>query len=152
VIHVPDERLVRLIAIGKKTAHRFPAQRKAVTGEVTHPKIVAGKVHKVYTEAPFGRDGNPDAQPLLEVMINEVELDVLGDMTEEDARREGFSSVAAFKVFWDRIWYHKALRFDTHLYHPVWIVSFHLEEVLPAGKKVIRRVENAMKKREGSEA
>jgi len=147
MIHVPDERLVRLIAIGKKTAHRFPAQRKAATGKVTHPKIVAGKVHKVYAEAPFGRDGNPDAKPLVVVMVDDVVLDVLGDITDAEARREGFASVAAFKVFWDRAWYHKALHFDTHRYHPVWVVSFSLREVLPAGKKLVRRIERELRDR-----
>ena len=146
MIHVPDERLVRLVAIGKKTAHRFPAQRK-VTGEVTHPKIVAGKVHKVYAEAPFGRDGNPDAEPLVTVMVEAVELDVLGDITDAEARREGFASVSAFRVFWDRIWYHKSLHFDTHRYHPVWVVNFSLREVLPAGQKLVRRIERELKER-----
>ncbi len=150
MIHVPDERLVRLIAIGKKTAHRFPATRK-VTGGLTHPKIVAGKTHLVYTQAPFGRDGNPDAEALLEVDIEAVDPDVLGDITESDAVREGFSSVAAFKVFWDRVWYHKALRFDTHRFHPVWVVAFQLKTVLPAGKKLIGRVEQAMAKAEAGE-
>lgn len=144
MIHVADERLVRLIAIGKKTAHRFPANRKITTGKVTHPKIVPGKVHLVYTEAPFGRDGNPDAKPLLEVMIEDVQLDVLGDMTDDESRLEGFSSVEAFKVYWDRVWYHKAIRFDQHRYHPVWVVSFRLQKILLSGKKLITRLEGAM--------
>ena len=144
MIHVADERLVRLIALGKKTAHRFPANRKINTGKVTHPKIVAGKVHLVYTEAPFGRDGNPDAKPLVEVMIESVDLDVLGDMTDDQARLEGFASVEAFKVYWDRVWYHKAIRFDQHRYHPVWVVSFRLQKILPDGKRRITKLERAM--------
>ena len=141
MIHVADERLVRLIVIGKKTVHRFPANRKIATGKVTHPKIVAGKVHLVYTEAPFGRDGNPDAKPLVEVMIEAVELDVLGDMTDDQAQLEGFASVDAFKVYWDRVWYHKAIRFDRHRYHPVWVVLFRLHKVLSDGRKLIAKLE-----------
>lgn len=141
MIHVADERLVRLIAIGKKTKHRFPANRKVDTGKVTHPKIVAGKIHKVYTEAPFGRDGNPKSKPLLDIMIEGVELDVLGDMSEEDAVAEGFASVEAFATHWDRIYYHKTLYFDRNRYHPVWIVTFRLDKILPEGKKLIEKLE-----------
>jgi hypothetical protein len=143
VIHVADERLIRLIALGKKTTHRFPANRKVNTGRVTHPKIVAGKVHRVYTEAPFGRDGNPDAEPLVEVMINSVEPDTLGAITEEEARLEGFASVEAFATYWDRAYYHKALLFHRHQFHPVWIVSFTYKRTLPAGEKLIAKLGRA---------
>ena len=143
MIHVADERLIRLIALGKKTTHRFPANRKVNTGRVTHPKIVAGKVHRVYTEAPFGRDGNPDAEPLVEVMINSVEPDTLGAITEEEARLEGFASVEAFATYWDRAYYHKALLFHRHQFHPVWIVSFTYKRTLPAGEKLIAKLGRA---------
>ena len=146
MIHVADERLVRLIALGKKTTHRFPANRKVNTGQVTHPKIVAGKVHRVYTEAPFGRDGNPDAEPLVEVMIDSVEPDTLGSITDEDARLEGFASVEAFATYWDRAYYHKALLFHRHQFHPVWIVSFTYRKTLPAGEKLIKSLERASRK------
>jgi hypothetical protein len=143
MIHVADERLVRLIVLGKKTTHRFPANRKVNTGQVTHPKIVAGKVHRVYTEAPFGRDGNPDAKPLVEVMVDSVESDTLGSITDEEARLEGFASVEAYATYWDRAYYHKALLFHRHQYHPVWIVSFTYRKTLPAGKELITRLEQA---------
>lgn len=143
MIHVADERLVRLIALGKKTTHRFPANRKVDTGQVTHPKIVAGKVHRVYTEAPFGRDGNPDAEPLVEVMIDSVEPDTLGSITDEEAKLEGFASVEAFATYWDRAYYHKALLFYRNRFHPVWIVSFTYRKTLPAGEKLIKRLERA---------
>ena len=141
MIHVADERLIRLIALGKKTTHRFPANRKVDTGQVTHPKIVAGKVHMIYTEAPFGRDGNPDAEPLLEVMIDSVEPDILGEITDEEAKLEGFASVDAFATYWDRAYYHKSLLFHRHRYHPVWVVSFTYRKTLPAGKKLIAKLE-----------
>ena len=141
MIHVADERLVRLIAIGKKTTHRFPANRKVETGEVSHPKIVAGKAHKVYTEAPFGRDGNPDSKPLLEVMIDDVYADILGDITAEQAVIEGFASVDAFKTYWDRAYYHKALLFERNRFHPVWVVVFSLRQILRDGELLIKRLE-----------
>lgn len=141
MIHVADERLVRLIAIGKKTAHRFPANRKIETGELTWPKMAVGKVHKVYTTAPFGNGGDPNAPPLLEVIIEDFEPDVLGAITEEEARREGFASVDAFIIYWDRIYGHRPIYFEKSRFHPVWIVTFKFKKLLPAGRRMMKRLE-----------
>jgi hypothetical protein len=145
VLHVADERLVRLIAIGKKRRHTFPASYRVDTREVTHPKITEGKVHKVYTRAPFGSRGDPDAQPLLEVMVTEVRLDVLADLTDEDARGEGFASLDAFAVWWNRVYYNKSKTFRSDPHCPVWVIEFDLQSVLPAGQQVIDRLEAANK-------
>jgi hypothetical protein len=145
VIHVADERLVRLIALGKKTTHRFPANYKARTLEVTHPKISEGNIHKVYTRAPFGKDGDPDAEPLLEVMVDSVELEPLGDMTNEDARNEGFASLETFITYWNKVWFNKALKYQNNMYHPVWIIAFEHRKTLPAGDRLIKRIESKLK-------
>ena len=141
MIHIADERLVRLVALGKKTTHRFPANYREYTGQVTHPKISPGKSHKVYTEAPFGVFGNSKAEPLLEVLVTSVELDILGDITDAEVRQEGFASRDAYVVWWDRTWFRKGLKFENHLHHPVWVVSFKLERTLPAGDRLIQRLE-----------
>lgn len=146
MIHVSDERLVRLIAIGKKTTHRFPANRKVNTGQITHPKISAGKVHKVYTQAPFGDGGNPDASPLLEVMIDSVDPEVLGSLTLEDARSDGYASIEAFVAAWDNTYRHKPIYFHLNQFRPIWIVSFTFRNLLPAGEKLIKKLERQAKK------
>jgi hypothetical protein len=150
MIHVPDPRLVRLIALGKKTTHRFPAHYKPRSNQVTNPKIRSGFVHRVYLEPPFGRDGNPDAQPVLLIDVESVTLDVLCDTTEEDARSEGFATLEAFVRYWDQKWEKKALRYSSSLYNPVWVVKFKLKEVLPAGKKIIAKIEKQKKSQESS--
>jgi len=146
VIHVADPKMVRLIALGKKTTHRFPASYKRNSYLVTHPKISEDTIHKVYTEAPFGKDGNPKAKPMLSVYIEELELMPLGDMLEEDAEDEGFASFNAFVKYWDKVWFTKGLKFDNHPHHPVWVVHFDLEKILPAGKKLIADLEKKLKK------
>jgi hypothetical protein len=145
VIHIADERLVRLVALGKKTTHRFPANYRQFSGKVTHPKISAGNVHKVYTVAPFGVFGDPGAPALLEVMVTSVELDILGDITDDEARQEGFSSLDAYIVWWDRTWFRKGLKFDNHLHNPIWVVSFKLKGTLPAGDRLIERLEKGLR-------
>jgi hypothetical protein len=145
VLHVADERLVRLIAIGKKRRHTFPASYRADTRRVTHPKISVGKVHKVYTRAPFGSRGDPDAEPLLEVVPTDIRLDVLADLTDEDARGEGFSNLDAYAAWWNKVYYNKAKTFRSDPHCPVWIIEFQLESVLPAGQKVIDRLESSIK-------
>jgi hypothetical protein len=140
MLHVSDDRLIRLIILGKKTAHRFPATYRR-TGEITIPKIAPGRVHKVYKRAPFGSDGNPKERPLAEVMIEEVTSDVLGDVTLEEARLEGFCSIEAFQIWWNRRWYHKGLNTKNHKIYPVWVIRFSLVKVLPAGKRLMRRLD-----------
>lgn len=145
MIHIADERLVRLVALGKKTAHRFPANYRQFSGQVAHPKISPGKVHKVYTEAPFGRFGNPNASPLLEVLVTSVELDILGDITEAEVRQEGFSSRDAYIVWWDRTWFRKGLKFENHLHNPIWVVSFEFKRTLEAGDRLLKRLEKGLR-------
>lgn len=145
MIHVADPRLVRLIALKKKTTHRFPARYKKDSDEVTHPKITAGKLHRVYTRAPFGRDGDPNAQPLVEVLVSSVELEPLGDMNDTEAVREGFASLDVFIAYWNRVWFNRALKFENNQYHPVWVISFELKKILPAGEKLINRIESKMR-------
>lgn len=149
MIHVADPKMVRLIALGKKVTHRFPANYRKDSPDVTHPKIVEGSIHKVYTEAPFGKDGNPKAQPMLSVYIEDIELMPLGDMIEEDARNEGFATLNAFVSYWDKVWFTKGLKFDNHLHHPVWVVYLDLEEIFPAGKKLIAQIEKRLNIRRG---
>jgi hypothetical protein len=140
--------MVRLIALGKKITHRFPARYKNnYDGGVTHPKISEGKIHKVYTKAPFGSKGLKKSKPLLEVYVNDIELITLGDMIDEDARNEGFASLNAFVKYWDRVWFTKGLKFDNHHFHPVWVIYFELDEILPAGKKLIEKIEQEIKNR-----
>ena len=144
MIHVADERFIRLIALGKKRTHRFPANRK-MNGELTNPKMALGRIHKVYTQAPFGKDGNPKAKPLLEVRIDDFFPDVLSSITEEEARIEGFASVKAFGDFWDSTYDHKGIKFNRDRFKPIWVVSFTLVKVLPAGKKLIKKLEEEAK-------
>ena len=143
MLHVADPRLVRLIALGKKTTHRFPGHYKPGTNTVTNPKIGPGIVHKVYMKAPFGSDGDPDAEPVLLVTVESVDLDVLCDTTTEDARAEGFASLEAFVEYWNKKWAPKAIAYRAHMYHPVWVVQFTLKEILPAGKKIIDKLEKS---------
>jgi hypothetical protein len=141
VLHVADERLVRLIAIGKKGRHTFPANYRVDTREVCHPKITVGTVHKVYTRAPFGSKGDPEADPLLEVIPTNIRLDVLGDLDDGDARGEGFASIDAFAKWWNKVYYDKAKTFRSDPHCPVWVIEFDLKSVLPAGQRVIDRLE-----------
>lgn len=146
MIHVADARLVRLIALGKKTTHRFPANYKPGTQDVTNPKIRPGIVHRVYMKAPFGKDGDPDAKPLLLVDVKSVTLDVLCDTTDEDVREEGFASLETFIKYWNNKWARKSLRYHIHMYHPIWVVRFKLKEILPAGQKIIDILERKNQK------
>lgn len=147
MIHVSDPRLVRLIALGKKTTHRFPARYKLGTNTVTRSKIRPGIVHKVYMRAPFGRDGDPSVEPVLLVMVKSVDLDVLCDTTEEDVRTEGFASLEAFVAYWDNKWALKSLTYHAHMYQPIWVVKFKLKEILPTGKKIIDQLEKKSKRK-----
>ena len=147
MLHVADPRLVRLIALGKKTTHRFPAKYKAGANTVTNPKIKPGIVHRVYLKAPFGRDGDPEAKPLLLVTVQSVDLDVLCDTTEDDARAEGFASLATFVAYWDKKWAQKSVSYHSHMYNPVWVVQFELKEILPAGQKIIDQIEKKSKRK-----
>lgn len=145
MIHVADPRLVRLIALGKKTTHRFPAKYKPGTQDVTNPKIRPGIVHRVYLKAPFGRDGDPDAKPLLLVDVESVDLDVLCDTTEEDAMEEGFASLDSFIQYWNKKWAKKSIKYSMHMYHPIWVVRFKHKETLPDGQKIIDAIEKRRK-------
>jgi hypothetical protein len=142
VIHVADERLIRLIALGKKTDAPIPCESQGEyrASHAPQDRRRQGASSLYRSEKPFGRDGNPDAEPLVEVMINSVEPDTLGAITEEEARLEGFASVEAFATYWDRAYYHKALLFHRHQFHPVWIVSFTYKRTLPAGEKLIAKL------------
>jgi hypothetical protein len=140
VIHIHDKRLVPLLAKGLKTTHRFPASYR-MDRTIAHPKITPGTVHKVYVHAPFGSGGKQDAQPMAEVYIKDVRAGALGDTNDEDVRTDGFASLEAFVRWWDRIFYKKALRFDAHLHHPIWIVTFELKRMLPAGEQLVRKLE-----------
>lgn len=148
MIHVPDPRLIRLIALGKKTTHRFPARYKPVTNQVTHPKITTGVVHRVYLEPPFGRDGNPNAKPTMLIDVQSVDLDILCDISEADAHAEGFASLESFIKYWDKKWIKKALRYSSSMYNPIWVVKFKLREILPEGKKIIAKLEKQNKIKE----
>jgi hypothetical protein len=140
VIHIHDKRLVPLIARGTKTTHRFPASYR-MNGEIAHPKITAGTVHKVYVHAPFGSGRKSDAKPLAEVLVTNIQAGALGDTNDEDVRTDGFASLEAFVLWWNRVFYKKALRFDSHIHHPIWIVTFELQQMLPAGEKLVQALE-----------
>lgn len=141
MLHVPDERLIRLIALGKKRRHTFPANYRIDTRKVCHPKVSIGVMHKVYIRAPFGNHGDPDAEPLLAVLVTDIRLDVLADLDEEDARGEGFASLDAYAKWWNAVYANKAKTFRADPHSPVWIISFELRDVLPAGKTMIERLE-----------
>lgn len=144
MLHVADDRLIRLIILGKKTAHRFPANYRE-DGQITHPKITPRKKHKVYRNAPFGVDGDPNVKPLAEVMITKVHSDTLGDVTEEEVLEEGFASLDAFKIWWNRRWYHDGLNYRNHKIHPIWVIKFKFLRILPAGKELMKRLEERNK-------
>jgi hypothetical protein len=143
MIHVKDERLVRLIILGKKTTHRFPASYRP-NGDITNPKIVVGKKHKVYTRAPFGRDGDRSSEPLLEVIITDVHSDNLGDTNNDEAITEGFRSIEAFRIWWDKTWGYRNILFEKNLIYPVWVISFKFSKILPAGEKLMKRLEKKL--------
>jgi len=145
MIRVSDVRLIRLIALGKKTQHRFPANRKIDTGQLTIPKMAPGKIHKVYQRAPFGYGGNPDSPPLLEIFIESVEPDVLGSLTEADARAEGYATKEAFIAAWDYMYRDKPIHFHLNQFRPIWVASFTLHKRLPAGDRLIKKLEQKLK-------
>lgn len=150
MIVVTNERLVRLIIIGKKTRHTFPATYRD-NGEVCNPKIAAGKIHKVFTKAPFGKYGDPNSKPVASVYIEDVYLDVLVDLEDLDARREGFADMNAFIRYWNALYdpalgRKKPVIFGNNPHTPVWIASFRLKETLPAGQQLVDRLEARMKR------
>jgi hypothetical protein len=147
VIHIPDPRLARLVLIGKKTRHTFPAQYRKGTGELTSPKISVGKEHLVYSIAPFGNSGDPDAEPLGKVLIDAVAPEVIADITDADVRSEGFANLSAFKIYWNSVWRKKTLDFDKNRHHPVWVIRFRLLSVLPAGVALLERFDGKPKRR-----
>lgn len=136
MIHIRDRRLLPLIVDGAKTQHQFPASYRS-DGSITHPKMTSGQIHKIYIKAPFGSGGDPSAKPLAEVQVVELVPSVLGDMTNDDARSEGFASLEGYIKWFDRIYYKKAIRFGKDLMRPVWIVYFEFVRLLPAGQKVV---------------
>ena len=147
MLHVADERLIRLIVIGKKRRHTFPANYRIDTRRVCQPKISVGATHKVFTRAPFGRNGDPDAEPLLEVIPTNIRLDVLGDLDDGDAIGEGFASIDAFAKWWNRNYYDKSKTFRSDPHCPVWVIEFDLEKVLPAGQQMIDRLERKVSRK-----
>ena len=84
-----------------------------------------GSVHACYTRPPFAKGG---AEPFCRVLIKGVHTQILGSMTNWDARAEGYDNVGAFIDAWERIngkncW---APRLS------VWVVAFEL--VQPFGE------------------
>jgi hypothetical protein len=83
---------------------------------------------------------------MVDVYIENVYLDVLMDLANEDARPEGFADINAFIRYWNAL-YHpqhgrkKAVTYANAPHTPVWVAKFHLEEVLPAGKRLVDRLE-----------
>ena len=147
MIHISDPRLVRLVLIGKKTRHTFPAQYRKGSGELTQPKIIAGREHYVYDHAPFGSYGSPDTEPLGVVYIESVNPDVLSDLTDADVKLEGFASLSVFRTYWNDVWSKKGLDFDKNRLHPVWTIHFKLKTVLPAGVALLECFSATKKKK-----
>ncbi|MHC4298880.1 MAG: ASCH domain-containing protein [Planctomycetota bacterium] len=89
--------------------------------------------------------GNPNAKPLLEVVVTDLEPGILNEMTDEDARREGFASLDAYKIYWDRIYYHKAIYFEKNRFRPIWITTFKFKSLFPSGQQMMERLEKELK-------
>lgn len=79
-----------------------------------------GAVHKCYTRVPFARGGS---KPFAAIRILSVERQTLGDMTEDDARKEGGYTLAEFRQLWCE------MHGGWNPCEEVWVVEFRLEEI-----------------------
>lgn len=103
-----DGRLITAIRRGQKTATR----RAMVLGQPC--KYQPGRTYAV--QAKRGRWGGRE---LCRVLVTRVEPGSLADMTDADARLEGFPDLAAFRAYWKQI--HR----DTQSWSvPVWVIHF----------------------------
>lgn len=103
--------LVRLIHQGKKTMTRRPA--KPEPGSTWYEGGCKIKPGRVYGAQP-GR-AKPAA---LRVTVTDVHLERLGDISLDDARREGFKTREEFFAYWEQLYGRVNLDLQ------VWVVEF----------------------------
>ena len=118
---------ISLVLSGHKTATRrlIEAAHSALTDDAGHIVVV------LFNGMPIYRVGNIYAvQPgrglagVGYIRLLGIERATLGDMTEADARTEGFADLAAFRDVWT--WLHGAWRLEQE----VWALRFTLAEAV----------------------
>ncbi len=68
----------------------------------------------------------PKKYSRLKLEIDSVRMERIQDISEQDARKEGFTGCTEFEEFWYRIYPEQA--WDSNLY--VWVINFHVIENL----------------------
>ena len=111
MIFKPDH--VTLIQAGQKTQTRRLGKCRWVVGHVY--RITLGWYDKI---------------PQCYIRVLDVHQDRLGNITEAEARREGYHSVESYRSAWERIY--KA-KWDPELL--VWVVTFCLHDGKPERTK-----------------
>lgn len=125
MIFQPD--LVRLISQRKKTMTRRPVKTNRKMGTI---RPLPYKVGGTYGVQP-GR-GKP---ALFEIAVTNVSRATLGEISFEDARREGFRTPSDFFHAWAQIYKLKPYDEETEAYigtpdleQPVWVIEFELPQ------------------------
>ncbi len=102
----------------KKTQTRRTGQRRWNVGSIHQAKL----------------DYRKGSQAFAYIRIIAVREEFLGMITDEDARREGYPSIKAYRKIFKRIYGH----WDPHM--PVWVVDFELvSEAEYLAQKTIRK-------------
>jgi hypothetical protein len=102
----------------------YPEKTCSVDRLVRQPKFmaaaIAGEKTQQRRDGVYAYPGEEFSLQGVAFMVTKLERECLGEMTEFDARAEGFPSLVAYKDFILKM--HKGMEWDKS--HPVWVHHF----------------------------
>jgi hypothetical protein len=111
---------VPLIKDRRKSQTRIPVQDGAISLKVKPCRLQVGSLYKIQA-VNFDQDGRREGRPVttnLAVTVMAVHQERLGDISQQDVRREGFTFKAQFETQW------RQLHGDPRPDQLVWVISF----------------------------
>ena len=107
----------------------FPDKTCSIDRLVTHEKLVASTLEGSKTQqrrnGVYGYPGEIFELQGVSFQVTDLRRQSLGEMTEEDAQREGYPNLEMYKLLIMRM--HPGMDWD--LEHPVWVHEFERVEV-----------------------